>query len=269
MEPTSAPAIETSQLSRRFGSLVAVDSLSLRLNSGSIFGLLGPNGAGKSTTIKMLTTLLPPSSGGANVAGFDIVRQPQRVRRSIGYVPQVISAEGSLTGFENLLVFAKLYGIQSRVYRERIQQVLEFMGLKDAQHTLVQRYSGGMIRRLEIALALLHRPPILFLDEPTVGLDPRAREAVWEHMLELRDTLGTTIFLTTHQMGEADELCDVVAIMHEGRIRAVGPPAELKTRVGTDATLDDVFGYYTEDRTDERGGYKDAVRTRRTARRLG
>jgi ABC-2 type transport system ATP-binding protein len=268
-QPATPPAIETTQLTRRFGSLVAADSLNLSLAPGSIFGLLGPNGAGKSTTIKMLTTLLPPTSGTASVAGFDIARQPQQVRRRIGYVPQVISAEGSLTGFENLLVFGKLYGVRSSVLHERIQQVLEFMGLSDAQHTLVQKYSGGMIRRLEIALAVLHQPPILFLDEPTVGLDPLAREAVWDHILELRDTLGTTIFMTTHQMSEADELCDVIAIMHEGQIRAVGAPAELKAQVGTNATLEDVFAHHTLHRTDERGGFKDAVRTRRTARRLG
>lgn len=262
-------AVEVTELSRSFGSLVAVDRLSLSLPAGQIFGLLGPNGAGKSTTIKMLTTLLPPTSGTAMVAGFDIARRPGRVRRSIGYVPQVISAEGSLSGYENLLVFAKLYGIRRSLRAERIQQVLEFMGLTNVQNVVVQKYSGGMIRRLEIALALVHQPPILFLDEPTVGLDPTARQMVWEHIQQLRNELGTTIFMTTHQMGEADELCDVVAIMHEGRIRAVGTPAELKAGVGDGATLDDVFAFYTADQTDDRGGYKDVVRVRRTASRLG
>ncbi|MBZ5597328.1 MAG: ATP-binding cassette domain-containing protein [Acidobacteriia bacterium] len=267
--PNGKAAVEIRQLSRSFGSRKAVDNLSLHLPAGQIFGLLGPNGAGKSTTIKMLTTLLPPTSGSATVAGFDIARQPGCVRRSIGYVPQVISAEGSLTGYENLLVFAKLYGIRRSLRKKRIQQILEFMGLAEVQNVLVQKYSGGMIRRLEIALALLHQPPILFLDEPTVGLDPTARQLVWEHIEQLRRDVGTTILMTTHQMGEADALCDVVAIMHEGQIRAVGSPAELKSSVGDGATLDDVFAFYTAEQTDQRGGFTDVIRARRTARRLG
>lgn len=265
---TLALTIETSQLTRSYGTFVAADGVDISLAPGSIFGLLGRNGAGKSTTIKMLTTLLPPSSGKANVAGHDILKSPQQVRRSIGYVPQVISAEGSLTGYENLLIFAKLYGIPRSVRRERIEEVLEYMGLTSVKDVLVQKYSGGMIRRLEIGLALLHKPPILFLDEPTVGLDPLARETVWQHVLDLRDTMGTTIFMTTHQMSEADELCDIIAIMHQGRIKTVGSPEELKSRIGPDATLYDVFAYYTTEH-EERGGFRDVVRTRITARRLG
>jgi len=261
-------SIETSQLTRAYGALIAAEGVNITLNAGSIFGLLGRNGAGKSTTIKMLTTLLPPSSGKGTVAGFDITQAPQSVRRNIGYVPQVISAEGSLTGYENMLIFSKLYGIPGTIRRERIQEVLEYMGLTSVQDVLVQKYSGGMIRRLEIGLALLHKPPILFLDEPTVGLDPLARETVWKHVLDLRDTMGTTIFMTTHQMSEADELCDVIAIMHQGKIKAVGSPEELKARIGPDATLYDVFAYYTTEH-EERGGFRDVVRTRITARRLG
>jgi ABC-2 type transport system ATP-binding protein len=267
--PNGKAAVEIRQLSRSFGSLKAVDNVCLRLPAGQIFGLLGPNGAGKSTTIKMLTTLLPPTSGSATVAGFDISRQPGCVRRSIGYVPQVISAEGSLTGYENLLVFAKLYGIRRSLRKQRIDQILEFMGLSEVRNVIVQKYSGGMIRRLEIALALLHQPPILFLDEPTVGLDPTARQLVWGHIQQLRSDAGTTILMTTHHMEEADALCDVVAIMHEGRIRAVGSPDELKASVGDGATLDDVFAFYTAEPVDDRGGFKDVVRARRTARRLG
>ncbi|MEW6047729.1 MAG: ATP-binding cassette domain-containing protein [Bacillota bacterium] len=262
-------AVETFRLTRRFGSLVAVDNLTLSIRAGSIFGLLGPNGAGKSTTIKMLTTLLPPSAGGARVAGFDVVRRPQEVRRRIGYVPQLLSADGGLTGYENLLVFARLYGVPRAEREQRIRQALELMGLTDAAHTLVRQYSGGMIRRLEIAQAVLHRPAVLFMDEPTVGLDPVARRAVWEHVRELRRRFGATILITTHYMEEADELCDEVAIMHLGRVAAVGAPGDLKVAVGPEASLDDVFVHYTGRSIETGGTFRDALRTRRTVRRLG
>src|SRR5580704_1392721 len=167
-----AHAIVTIQLTRRYDSLVAVDHLSFSTAGGSIFGLLGPNGAGKSTLIKMLTTLLPPTSGTALIAGFDIVRQPRDVRRSIGYVSQMLSADGDLTGYENLLISAKLYGIPRTERAQRIAQAFEFMDLTAAARKIVRHYSGGMIRRLEIAQSMLHRPAVLFLDEPTVGLDP-------------------------------------------------------------------------------------------------
>jgi ABC-2 type transport system ATP-binding protein len=163
-----------------------VDALTVSVAAGEVFGLLGPNGAGKSTVIKMLTTLLPPTSGTASVAGFDIVRESGEVRRVIGYVPQLLSADGSLTGYENLLIFAKLYDIPRAERETRVRDALAFMGLTDAVNKLVQTYSGGMIRRLEIAQSMLHRPQVLFLDEPTVGLDPLARETVWNHLEELR-----------------------------------------------------------------------------------
>ena len=265
----AAPAIETVGLTRRFGSLVAVDGLTLTIPAGSIFGLLGPNGAGKSTTIKMLTTLLPPTEGTARVAGFDVVRRPREVRRRIGYVPQLLSADGALTGYENLRVFARLYGVPARERERRIWEALELMGLTEAAHQLVRRYSGGMIRRLEIAQAVLHRPSVLFMDEPTVGLDPVARRAVWEHVRQLQQRLGTTILVTTHYMEEADELCDEVAIMHLGRVAAVGTPAQLKAAVGPGASLDDVFVHYTGAAIETGGGYRDALRTRQTVRRLG
>jgi ABC-2 type transport system ATP-binding protein len=190
--------LETRALTRRFGPLTAVDSLTLSVEAGEVFGLLGPNGAGKSTVIKRLTTLLPPTSGTATVAGFDIVRQSGDVRRVIGYVPQLISADGSLTGFENLLIFAKLYDIPRGERESRIRDALMFMGLADAGEKLVRTYSGGMVRRLEIAQSMLHRPLVLFLDEPSVGLDPLAREAVWDHLERLRAEHGTTIVMTTH-----------------------------------------------------------------------
>ncbi|HWT78252.1 MAG TPA: ATP-binding cassette domain-containing protein, partial [Candidatus Methylomirabilis sp.] len=216
LSTTVPAAVEVRALTQRFGSVVAVNQLTLDVPAASIFGLLGPNGAGKSTTIKMLATLLPPTQGTARVAGFDIIRHPLGVRRRIGYVPQLLSADGALSGQENLVLAAKLYGIPRVERAQRIQHALEFLGLTEARHSLVRHYSGGMIRRLEIAQAMLHRPSVLFLDEPTVGLDPVARRAVWEHVRALRRELSTTILLTTHYMEEADELCDMVAILDHG-----------------------------------------------------
>src|SRR5579872_1198895 len=260
----SAFAIETFALTRRFGDLVATDHVDLRVPYGEIFGLLGPNGAGKSTTIKMLTTLLEPSSGTARVAGFDIVKSPADVRRRIGYVPQMLSADGALTGYENLDLSAKLYAIPRAERKGRITEALEFMGLTEPAKRLVKTYSGGMIRRLEVAQAMLHRPAVLFLDEPTIGLDPVARRSVWERLLELRRNFHMTVLITTHGMDEADELCDSLAIMHLGKIAAVGKPAELKAAVGPEATLDDVFVYFSGGSIQEEGNYRDIQRTRRT-----
>ncbi len=178
--------LETHALTRRYGPRVVVDALTLAVEAGEVFGLLGPNGAGKTTTIKMLTTLLPPSSGGATLAGFDVVRQAAEVRRVIGYVPQLLSADGALTGYENLLIFAKLYELPRAGRTARVRDALAFMGLQDAADRLVNQYSGGMIRRLEIAQAMLHRPRVLILDEPTTGLDPLGRAAVWDHLDRLR-----------------------------------------------------------------------------------
>jgi ABC-2 type transport system ATP-binding protein len=261
-------AVETLELTRCFGSLAAVRTLNIAVTKGSIFGLLGPNGAGKTTTIKMLTTMLAPTAGSAKVAGFDVVHRAVEVRRRIGYVSQMLSADGGLTGYENLLLFARLYGIPRVERRKRIINALEFMGLGEAERILVRNYSGGMIRRLEIAQSMLHRPSVLFLDEPTVGLDPMARHAVWQHLRELRNQFGTTILMTTHDMEEADELCEVVAIMHRGSIVAVGSPGSLKMQVGADADLDDVFIHYAGGVVDEGGGYVDSARIRRTIKRL-
>ena len=262
-------AIETFGLTRCFGNVTAVDHVSCRVPYGAVFGLLGPNGAGKSTAIKMLTTLLEPSSGTARVAGFDVVKAPAQVRRRIGYVPQMLSADGALTGYENLALSAKLYGIARAERKRRIEEALEFMGLKDPAHRLVKTYSGGMIRRLEVAQAMLHRPAILFLDEPTVGLDPVARRAVWDRLLELRRTYQMTVLMTTHGMDEADELCDALAILHFGKIAATGKPSDLKAGIGTGATLDDVFVHYSGGTIQEEGSYRDVRHTRNTARRLG
>lgn len=262
--------LEIRSLTRKFGELTAVNAINLSVERGEVFGLLGPNGAGKTTAIKMLTTLLPPTSGTAAIAGFDVARNAASVRRLIGYVPQMVSVDGSLTGYENLLIFAKLYDIPSAGRKSRVRDALEFMGLSDAADKLVRQYSGGMIRRLEIAQSTLHRPPLLFLDEPTVGLDPLARKTVWEHIERLRSDYNTTIFLTTHYMEEADSLCNRLAIMHLGKIVIVDTPNGLKASLGSDnATLGDAFIHYAGDTLESGGGYREVKRGRRTARRLG
>ena len=264
----AAPAVATASLTRRFEDLVAVDHLDLTIEHGAFFGLLGSNGAGKTTVIRMLTTLLPPSSGTARVTGFDIVREPREVRRRIGYVPQMLSADAALTGRENLTLSARLYAIPRAERKARIDQALAFMGLTDVANALVRTYSGGMIRRLEIAQSMLHRPAVLFLDEPTVGLDPRARHAVWDRLRELRSQFGTSVLLTTHDMEEADTLCDKIAIMHRGRVVVSGTPQELKSGAGENATMDDVFVRHTGGAVEEGGTYREVAQTRNTARRL-
>jgi ABC-2 type transport system ATP-binding protein len=261
--------ISTRGLTRDYGSVRAADHVDLDVKAGEIFGLLGPNGAGKTTTIKMLITLLPPTTGTAFVAGADVIRDPSIVRRRIGYVPQLVSADGSLTGRENLRLSARLYHVPGAEREAGITESLEFMGLADVGNRMVRTYSGGMVRRLELAQAMLHRPRVLFLDEPTVGLDPTARAAVWDRVERLRERDGTTILLTTHYMDEADELCDRIALMHRGRVAAVGTPAELKAQVGAGATLDDVFGVLTGTDLEIGGTFRDIGRTRRTAQRLG
>jgi ABC-2 type transport system ATP-binding protein len=262
-----SPALQTLDLTRRYGALTALDRMNLTIRTGAIFGLLGPNGAGKSTAIKMLTTILPPSSGTALIAGFDICKQPRDVRRHLGYIPQAVSAENILTGGENMQLFAKLYDVPSKVRRERIEEALALVSLTEFSKTQVKRYSGGMIRRLEIAIALVHRPPVLVLDEPTVGLDPAARFAIWDRLHSLRQQNGMTILITTHQMHEAEELCDEVAILNKGQIVACGPISALKAQIGPEASLDDVFIAHTGS-TIEEGGFSDAFRSRRTAKRL-
>ena len=267
----SVPVLQASQLTRNFGDLAAVDHVTLTVNQGEIFGLIGPNGAGKSTLIKMLTTLLPPSSGSATVAGYDIVAQPAEVRRHIGYVPQLLSADGSLTGYENMLLSARLYGIPRRERKERINSALARMGLTEVADHVAGHYSGGMIRRLEIAQSLLHRPLVLFLDEPTVGLDPSARETVWERVLELRDKFKRTMIVTSHHMDEVEEFCDRIALIDRGRIVAIGTAAELKASVGPDATLDDVFIRLVAGarETESEAGYDEVRRARRAAQDHG
>jgi ABC-2 type transport system ATP-binding protein len=262
-------AIKTSELTRQFGYLTAVDHVGLCIPNGEIFGLLGANGAGKSTVIKMLTTLLSPTSGSAEVGGFDIIESPGEVRRRIGYVPQLVSADGALTGYENLRLSAKLYGLPKAERGRRIAKALDFMGLADSAHKLVRTYSGGMIRRLELAQAMLHRPAILFLDEPTIGLDPVARRMVWDRLLDLRRDFRMTVLITTHDMEEAEMLSDKLAILHLGRVSVVGKPAELRAELGESATMDDVFIRYAGGLIHEGGTFREVAQTRRTAHRLG
>jgi len=262
-------AIKTSELTRQFGHLTAVDHIDLRVSYGEVFGLLGANGAGKSTMIKMLTTLLSPTSGAAEVGGFDIIQFPGEVRKRIGYVSQLVSADGALTGYENLRLSAKLYGLPKTERSARMVDALDFMGLSDSAHKLVRTYSGGMIRRLELAQAMLHRPAILFLDEPTIGLDPVARRMVWDRLLDLRRDYGMTVLITTHDMEEAETLCDTLAILHAGRVSVIGKPAELRAELGADATMDDVFVHFAGGSIHEGGTFREVSQTRRTAHRLG
>ncbi len=265
----SLPVVETTMLARRFGDFIAVADVSLTVNSGEIFGLIGPNGAGKSTLIKMLTTLLPPSSGRARVAGFDVTTHSADVRKHIGYVPQLLSADGELTGYENMLLSSRLYLIPRAERESRIAAALAMMELSEVRDRLVRNYSGGMIRRLEIAQSTLHRPAVLFMDEPTVGLDPTGRHTVWNHVRELRRDLQAAIVITTHYMDEAEELCDRIAVLHAGRVETIGTPATLKAELGPTATLDDVFAALTGGEIESGGGYRDVRQSRRSAREHG
>jgi len=264
--------LELENLTKRFGDFTAVDSISYSINKGEIFGLVGPNGAGKTTTIKILTTLLAATSGKAYIGGYDVAKYASKVRRIIGYVPQLLSADGNLTGYENLLVFAKLYDIPRKEREKRISDSLHFMGLSDSANKLVKSYSGGMIRRLEIALAVLHKPLVLFLDEPTEGLDPVARQTVWEYLKVLASN-GTTILMTTHYMEEADAICTRMVIMNKGKIAAIGSPLELKESIGDEgANLNKVYEYYIGkllESEEPEGNFTDVSRSRRATKRRG
>jgi ABC-2 type transport system ATP-binding protein len=270
--PPRADAVVIEDVSYRFGEHTAVDHVDLAIAPGETFGLLGPNGAGKTTTIRMLITLLKPMTGRITVFGTDTRAQPMRVRRTIGYVPQLLSADGSLTGRENVELFARLFDVPRPGRRQRVDEALDAMGLTEPAQRLVKTYSGGMVRRLELAQALVNAPQLLVLDEPTVGLDPIARADVWEHIRRLRERAGMTVLMTTHHMEEADLYCDRIALMHRGRVQVTGTPARLKASLGLDTTLDDVFRHFTGGTLDEdtaKGGIRDVRRARRTARRLG
>jgi ABC-2 type transport system ATP-binding protein len=226
-------AIEVEGLSRQFDDFTAVDSVDFEVAAGEVFGFLGPNGAGKTTTISMLTTLLKPSAGRAEVAGFDVAAEGKQVRGSIGIVFQEQSLDERLNAAENLEFHAVLYQVSSSERRGRIAEALELVDLSDRAHDLVETFSGGMKRRLEIARGLMHTPRVLFLDEPTLGLDPQTRNSIWQHIRNLRDTTDVTIFMTTHYMDEA-EFCDRIAIMDHGKIVALDTPDGLKRMVGGD-----------------------------------
>ncbi len=267
-QPDTIIAVEN--LTKRFKDFTAVDNISFDVKKGEIFAFLGPNGAGKTTTIKMLITLLSPTSGDATVNGYSVVHNPAEVRKAIGYVPQMISIDGSLTAWENLLLMARLYDIPFRECKERIRQTLSFLKLEKFAGSLVRTFSGGMIRKLEIGQAMLHHPRVLFLDEPTVGLDPIAKNNVWENLLELRDVFGTTIFFSTHNMEEAEGVCDKVAIMNAGKIAVIGTASELKEKTNKkSATLEDAFIFFTDNFLQENGNFHEIKTTRQTQRRLG
>jgi ABC-2 type transport system ATP-binding protein len=231
-------AVEVSGITKSYGSIIAVDKVSFEVMEGEIFGFLGPNGAGKTTLIRMLTTLIKPSSGEARVACCDVAKNPEAVRREIGVVPQAMTSDLDLTGFENMDIYGRFYGIPSRERKKRIDVLLEAVGLRARANDLVATYSGGMRRRLEIARVLVHRPRILFLDEPSSGLDPQSRLVVWDFLRELRQGDSVTIFLSTHYMEEAEALCNRVAIIDSGKIIALGSPEELKAQIpGNDIVL--------------------------------
>jgi len=230
-QPSNGAAVDVEGISKRFAALLAVDNVSFTVKTGEIFGLLGPNGAGKSTLIRMLTTLLPPTSGTAVVTGHDIIRDPNAVRCNIGVIPQNMTSDPELTCAENIGIHARLFGITGAERRRRTEELLAAVGLADRANALAATLSGGMRRRLEIARGIVHDPRILFLDEPTTGLDPVSRISVWEMITHLRAQQGRTLFLTTHYMDEADRLCDRVAIVDKGRIVALDTPVSLKASV--------------------------------------
>ena len=231
------PALETRDLTRRFGDTVAVDAINLRVATGEIYGFLGPNGAGKSTMVRMLTTLLLPSSGSATVAGFDVRKHADMIRLRIGVALQDAALDPKQTGRELLDLQCRLYGLRPRERRDRLAELLVLVDIGDAIDRRIGTYSGGMKRRLDLAAALVHEPEVLFLDEPTTGLDPSSRATVWEEVRRLNEQRGTTIFLTTQYLEEADSLAGRVAIINKGRIVAEGTPADLKQSVGSDVIV--------------------------------
>lgn len=262
--------IRVTDLTKTYGKFTAVDNISFSIDKGEIFAFLGPNGAGKTTTIKMLITLLKPTSGKGLIDNYDIVSDSADIRRDIGYVSQMVSVDGALTAYENLKLMANLYDIPAREQESRIQETLKFFELEAKARSLVSTFSGGMIRKLEIGQAVLHRPKVLFLDEPTVGLDPIAKQNVWRHLKDLNKKLGTTLFFTTHNMEEASEVSSRVAIISGGKIVAIDTVAKLKKNTGKkNATLEDAFLFYTGNVLSEKADYQSTRKTRQIERRRG
>ncbi|MFC8679485.1 ABC transporter ATP-binding protein [Streptomyces griseorubiginosus] len=272
----TADAVSCTGLDYAFHDTKAVDGLDLTVAEGEVFGLLGPNGAGKTTAIRCITTLLPVPAGMIHVFGRDTAEDAMAVRRLLGYVPQQLSADANLTGRENVTLFARVFDVSRRERAERVAQALAAVDLTDAADRLAGTYSGGMVRRLELAQALVSAPRLLILDEPTIGLDPIARTGVWEHINAVREATGMTVLVTTHYMDEADQYCDRVGLMHRGRVRALGTPEELRRGLaeqwGTDTlpTLEDVFRDVAGSGLEDEGGdFRDVRSTRRTANRVG
>lgn len=268
-------AVEAKHLTYRYGQFTAVDDVTLQVRPGETLGLLGPNGAGKTTMVRMLTTLTPVQDGELHVFGMDARRETTDIRSNIGYVPQQLSIEPALTGRQNVEWFARLYGVPRSLRAERVEEALDALELHDVADRVAATYSGGMVRRLEVAQALVNRPSLLMLDEPTVGLDPIARDGVWTQVQKMQAQFGMTVLLTTHYMEEADALCDRVALMHRGRLRAVGTPDRLKSTVSPRATLEDVFRHYAasglddDASSDARSGIREIRSARKVARRVG
>lgn len=269
------PALDVTGLVYAYKQNRAVDGIDLRVEPGSVYGLLGPNGAGKTTAIRAITTLLPIPAGMVSVFGRDPARDQMGVRRSLGYVPQQLSADQGLTGRENVTNFARLFDVPRRIRAEKVELALDAVGLLDVADRMASAYSGGMVRRLELAQALVSSPRLLILDEPTIGLDPIARDSVWRHIEDVRAATGMTVLVTTHYMDEAEEHCDRISLMHKGRIQATGSPAELIASLPDahrdGASLEDAFRYYSGGAgLDEavEGGIRDVRSTRTTANRV-
>ncbi|MCX6763894.1 MAG: ATP-binding cassette domain-containing protein [Candidatus Moranbacteria bacterium] len=254
--------IKVENLIKRFDDLLAVDDISFEVKPGEIFAFLGPNGAGKSTTIKMLITLLKPTSGKMTLNGYDPTKDSNEVRRSIGIIFQDPSLDDELTAWENMEFHGVLYGIPKKIRRERIDQLLQFVELTERRNDLVKEFSGGMKRRLEIARGLLHHPKIIFLDEPTLGLDPQTRNHMWSYIKELNKNEGTTVFFTTHYMEEADRVAQKIAIIDHGKIVAIGTSAELKGRTQTDSLEDAFLALTGKTLRDESSSATDQMRMR-------
>jgi ABC-2 type transport system ATP-binding protein len=271
---TPTPAIECRNLTHRYGDFTAVDDVTLEVQAGETLGLLGPNGAGKTSVVRVLTTLTPVQHGEVRIFGLDARRDTMDIRHNLGYVPQQLSIESALTGRQNVDLFARLYDVPRKQRRARVDEALSAMQLLDVAENLAGTYSGGMVRRLELAQALVNRPSLLILDEPTVGLDPIARDGVWSQVADMQAEYGMTVLLTTHYMEEADALCDRVALMHHGVLQAVGSPHDLKSALSSDAspdaTLEDVFRHYAgSDLTEDaaKRGLNEIRSSRRAARR--
>jgi ABC-2 type transport system ATP-binding protein len=258
-------AIEVHKIVKRFGDLTAVNEVDLDVHHGEVFGMLGPNGAGKTTLVRMLTGIVPVTSGEARVAGVDVRRDPGAVRRAIGVVSQALTSDIDLSGYENLDIYARFFDMPSAVRKPRIEHLLRTVGLWDRRKSLVKTYSGGMRRRLEIARGLVHKPKVLFLDEPTIGLDPQSRRVIWDLLQDLRKGDSLTVSLTTHYLDEAEALCDRVAIIDKGKIVALGTPQELKSRIpGSDTVELSLGGPLTDARMGELSALPGARNVERT-----